>query len=82
MHANEYDYMLTRNFEKSSQKSPKQTLDQICFYNNLRQDPKYEKTLSSTSHKQFNTLPKKDRHDYPTFIKKEFIKKTSPLNIN
>jgi len=45
------------------QKSPsKQTLNQIKFYTDLRNDDKYQKNNTSKSHKQFNNNPFIDRH--------------------
>jgi len=63
-------------------RSPKQTKDQIAFYSKLRQDSNLSKVNTSNSQKQFSTIPSVNRQLYPSFIKKEFIKKTSPLGQN
>lgn len=69
VHANEYDYMVTREFEKDNPKSPKQTIDQLHFYGSLRREGNL-KGAGSVSQKEFTSLPRKDRHEFPTFIRK------------
>ena len=72
VHANEYDYMVTKQFEKEGPKSPKQTINQLHFYSSLRRQGTL-KGLGSVSQKQFISLPKKDRNEFPTFIRKVFV---------
>lgn len=59
LNVGEHGYMMTKKLEKTPEK---QTLEQLKFYNELRRDKNSQQFHSSKSTKQFDILPRKERH--------------------